>query len=259
MANQRLSIITINLNNLEGLKNTFKSIINQTWVDFEYIIIDGGSIDGSAEYIESQNKNIDYWVSESDTGIYNAMNKGIKKAKGEYILFINSGDVLYSNTVLEENFREIHMEDLIYFNLCQVYENRTTICSYPEALTDKTFLGGTIGHPSTLIKKSLFYKYGFYDESLSIVSDWKFFFLLVVKYNVSRRKVNKTLSKFYYDGISTLNPSLNSLERNFVLESEFNDYVRLDTLERLLVTFKKSRLLKCLNRIGFLNYIKKYY
>ncbi len=255
---KNISIISINLNNLKGLKKTIKSIINQTWLDFEYIIIDGGSIDGSVEYIESKNKNIDYWISEPDKGIYNAMNKGIKKAKGEFVLFINSGDALYSNTVLEENFHEIHTEDLIYFNMCQVYENRTNIYSYPEILTYSTFLEGTIGHPTTFIKKSLFFKFGFYDESLRIVSDWKFFFLLVVKYNVSRKKVNRTLSKFHYDGISSLNIAQVKLERNLVLESEFIDYLRLDTLERLLVTLKKSRLLKSLNKLGFLNYIKKY-
>jgi glycosyltransferase involved in cell wall biosynthesis len=75
----KLSIITINYNNLDGLKRTFESVVNQTWQEFEYIIIDGGSTDGSAEFIESQAGNIDYWVSEPDRGIYNAMNKRILK------------------------------------------------------------------------------------------------------------------------------------------------------------------------------------
>ena len=95
--NNKLSIITINYNNLEGLKRTVESVINQTSKEFEYIVIDGGSNDGSGAYIESKSEHIDYWVSEPDKGIYNAMNKGIAKASGEYLLFLNSGDHLFSN------------------------------------------------------------------------------------------------------------------------------------------------------------------
>jgi glycosyltransferase involved in cell wall biosynthesis len=91
----KLSIITINYNNLEGLQRTVESVVNQTWQEFEYIVIDGGSTDGSADFIESQSETIDYWVSEPDKGIYNAMNKGIAKASGEYLLFLNSGDHLF--------------------------------------------------------------------------------------------------------------------------------------------------------------------
>jgi glycosyltransferase involved in cell wall biosynthesis len=83
----KLSIITINYNNLEGLKRTVESVVNQTWQEFEYIVIDGGSTDGSTEYIECQSKHFDYWVSEPDTGIYNAMNKVIAVPKGEWLYF----------------------------------------------------------------------------------------------------------------------------------------------------------------------------
>ena len=93
MNNTRVSIITINYNNLEGLKRTVESVVNQIWQEFEYIIIDGGSTDGSAEYIENQKENFDYWVSEKDAGIYNAMNKGIKVATGEYLLFLNTQSI----------------------------------------------------------------------------------------------------------------------------------------------------------------------
>ncbi|ARV13802.1 glycosyltransferase family 2 protein [Polaribacter sp. SA4-12] len=254
---KKISIITINYNNLEGLKRTITSVANQTYKDFEYVIIDGGSIDGSADYIESKNNNIDYWVSEKDSGIYNAMNKGIEVANGEYLLFLNSGDELYSNNVLQENYNDIHTEDLIYFNICQVFETSTNIYSYPDYLSYKTFLAGTIGHPTTLIKRSLFHKFGVYDESLKIVSDWKFFFILVVKFNVSRRKINKTLSNFYTNGISSMDVSLVNFERNKVIESEFKDYLRLDSLEKLLFNLKRSRIIKLLNRFGLLLNIKE--
>jgi len=98
-----LSIITVNLNDVEGLKKTMTSVLEQTWQEFEYIVIDGGSTDGSKEYIESFSDKISVWVSEPDAGIYNGMNKGIKVANGEYLLFLNSGDHLFDNRVLDTN------------------------------------------------------------------------------------------------------------------------------------------------------------
>ena len=88
----KLSVITINFNNRDGLRKTIESVVNQTYNDFEYIIIDGGSTDGSVDVIKEYADRIDYWVSEPDKGIYNAMNKGIDVAKGEYCIFMNSGD-----------------------------------------------------------------------------------------------------------------------------------------------------------------------
>ena len=118
----QLSIITINYNNLEGLRKTTKSIISQTWGDFEWIIIDGGSSDGSNEYIINLNYNLNrngwnpitYWCSELDKGIYNAMNKGIVKAKGKYLLFLNSGDCLHDKDVLKNIEDKLQEEDIVY-------------------------------------------------------------------------------------------------------------------------------------------------
>lgn len=97
----KLSIITINYNNKEGLIKTFMSVDSQTWTDFEYIVIDGGSSDGGKELIQ-QNPRIDYWVSEKDSGVYQAMNKGIRNATGDYVIFMNSGDFFYDKMVLEK-------------------------------------------------------------------------------------------------------------------------------------------------------------
>ena len=83
-----LSIITINYNNINGLQNTLKSVFCQSRHDFEWIVIDGGSTDGSKELLEKYTNRINYWVSEPDHGIYEAMNKGIKVAKGDYLQFL---------------------------------------------------------------------------------------------------------------------------------------------------------------------------
>jgi glycosyltransferase involved in cell wall biosynthesis len=98
----KLSIITINYNNRDGLEKTIRSVIDQRFTDFEFIVIDGGSTDGSVDNIRKYENKINYWCSEKDAGIYNAQNKGIKKAKGEYCLFLNSGDFLYNEDVLNK-------------------------------------------------------------------------------------------------------------------------------------------------------------
>ena len=112
-----LSIITVNLNNRDGLLRTIESVISQTFKDFEWIVIDGGSTDGSKELIEQYADHFAYWVSEPDTGIYNAMNKGIKMAKGEYMQFLNSGDFLRSSTILYDVFSIMPKADIIYGNI----------------------------------------------------------------------------------------------------------------------------------------------
>ena len=96
----KITIITINFNNCEGLGKTIDSVVSQSCHDYEYIVIDGGSTDGSVNVIKDNADNIDYWVSEKDDGIYNAMNKGIDHATGEYCLFLNSGDTLHDCEVI---------------------------------------------------------------------------------------------------------------------------------------------------------------
>ena len=251
-----ISIITINYNDKIGLERTIKSIVNQTYQDFEYLVIDGKSYDGSVEVLEQYKDHFDYWISEPDTGIYNAMNKGIAKAKGKYLLFINSGDELYSPTVLEENYSKIHTEDLVYFDLEQVYEDHTNIHHFPLLLSYTNFITGTIGHPSTFIKKELFYKLGPYDEKLKIVADWKFFTWAFIKYHCTTRKIEAVLSKFYMDGISTKEVDFTNQERRIVLKNDFPEYVRLIELETFVEKLKKSRLIKMLNSIGLLKSIK---
>ena len=91
-----LSIITVNLNNCDGLQKTIDSVVGQTFTDYEWIVIDGGSMDGSRELIEQYADCLAYWCSEPDNGIYNAMNKGISRATGEWLLFLNSGDSLFN-------------------------------------------------------------------------------------------------------------------------------------------------------------------
>ena len=219
----KLSIITINYNNLEGLKRTVESLVNQTWQEFEYIVIDGGSDDGGATYIESQSANIDYWVSELDKGIYNAMNKGIAKASGEYLLFLNSGDHLYDNKILEQSVSHLTSYDLVCFNMEVLGREKPSVFSAPDAVRFSDLYFDFLPHPSTFIKKELFATVGLYDESFVIISDWKFFILALFKYNCTYKKVNETLSTFYSGGISS--NGNHSFERNQVMAEHFSSYI----------------------------------
>ena len=256
---KKISIITINYNNLDGLKRTIESVVNQTWQEFEYIVIDGGSTDGSAQYIETQSANIDYWVSEPDKGIYNSMNKGIAKATGDYLLFLNSGDHFYSNTVLQENHTSINTFDLIYFNLNVVVGETNNIKTYPDQLSFSYFVKDTLPHPATFIRANLFDKMGMYDESLKIISDWKFFMESLFKWNASYCKVDAVLSTFYFDGISSDSANSNMLnqERQIVLNSTFKGFIdeinELVLLRTIVSNFRKSKTIKLLVKLGLLN------
>ncbi len=257
----KVSIITVAYNNLEGLKKTLDSVKTQTWNEFEYIVIDGGSKDDTVSYLESLDNQIDYWVSEPDKGVYNAMNKGIKKAKGEYLIFLNSGDHFYNNKVLEANIKYLEIHDIIYFNL-QVNDNEETyIKEYPDVLSFAYFVKDTLPHPATFIKKSLFEKVDYYDERLKIVSDWKFFMDSICKYNASSKRVDIPLSTFYLDGMSS-NPKNKSTiikERQDVLNSEYPLFVRdiEDVIKNKskIEGLRQSRIISILVKLGFLNKI----
>jgi len=201
--NPKLSIITINLNNIGGLKKTIESVIEQLYTDFEYLIIDGGSTDGSQDLIRSSANKLSCWISEPDNGIYHAMNKGIRVAKGEYLLFLNSGDFLVDNNVLREVFKEDHTEDILcgtsrYSRNGQVLFNSPS----PEKLTLKFFYNQTISHQSTFIRSSLFKQYGNYREDFKINSDYEFWIRAIILNNCTTKKLNILVSDYNLEGLS---------------------------------------------------------
>ncbi len=216
----KLSIITINLNNSTGLRKTIESVISQTSKDFEYIVIDGASTDGSLEVIKEYADKISYWVNESDSGIYNAMNKGILKAKGDYCQFLNSGDWLASNDVIEKMLSALPPCSIFYGNMLKplkngkIYRNKRKETN----LSMLTFYKSTLNHSPAFIKKSLFEKYGMYDEKLKIAGDWKFYLIAVGLHNEPVNYIDLDVTCFDMNGISTVNTILDKQERRTVLE-----------------------------------------
>jgi glycosyltransferase involved in cell wall biosynthesis len=199
----RISVITINLNNLSGLRRTVESVLLQDYPQIEYLIIDGGSKDGSLDYIKSRESQFDYWVSEEDFGIYDAMNKGIIKAKGDYLIFLNSGDYFFSSKSLSSLIKNNITKDIIYGNMGVEKEGKIELKKYPRLLTIDYFRSGTIPHPSSLIKRSLFEKFGNYNTNYKIISDWAFFLDAIIKCNVSYLYVDSDVSIFNLNGVSS--------------------------------------------------------
>lgn len=199
----KLSIITINYNNCEALQKTVDSVICQTWRDFEWIIIDGGSTDGSKELItdlnDNPNANISYWCSEPDKGIYNAMNKGIAKAKGEYLQFLNSGDVLYPPTCLAEVFNLDIQSDIIE-GIVLRSDNNKILQKYSGNVVERLIMA-TINHQGTFIKRSLFNDY-LYREDFKVVSDWIAWIDWLIKSNHTYQHVSKVVVIEDMEGIS---------------------------------------------------------
>lgn len=202
--NPKITIITINFNNFSGLTSTFQSVFNQTKKDFEYIVIDGGSCDSSKDVILQNQHKIDYWVSEPDSGIYNAMNKGIKVANGEYLFFLNSGDELFDNRVIENCSN--HFNDgytCISGNIVFMDGTReVSIKKHPEKMTFKYATSRIISHQSTFIKRDSFLKYGYYNEENKIVSDSEFFFKILALNGESYKSIDVKIAKFYFGGVS---------------------------------------------------------
>ena len=208
----RLSIITINRNNAEGLKRTLDSVKAQTCQEFEHIIVDGASTDDSVKIIESYICDVScmkydvLWVSEPDTGIYNAMNKGIKKAKGEYCLFLNSGDFLLAPDVLARVFVQNTNADIINAR-CNVSDQGVVTWTSPfipqVTLADLYFVG--LPHQSTFIRRALFDKYGLYREDFKYNSDIDFWYKTIVLGDATTQGIDLITTDYNLDGISARN------------------------------------------------------
>lgn len=200
----KLSIITINYNNREGLKKTIDSVVCQTWRDFEWIIIDGGSTDGSKELIEQYQDHFAYWCSEPDKGVYNAMNKGIAKANGEYLQFLNSGDYFFNAQVLQKVFGKERSADILYGYMIVEGSNIVSSCAMMKSvLFWNDFIGNTLPHQASFCKKSLFVKYGGFDETYKIAADTKFFIKTIVWEKSSYEFIKEKIAMFQPGGISS--------------------------------------------------------
>ena len=253
----KLSIITINYNNFEGLHKTLDSVVAQTSKDFEWIVIDGGSTDGSRELIEQYQHNMSYWCSEPDKGIYHAMNKGIAKANGEYLQFLNSGDFLESETVVESIIPYLQDSDIYLANMYHSSRLGTPSVSPDSLLTQNilhTLVFKGIMHPASYIRKDCFERYGAYREDFKIISDWWFFLQSIVLNSATVKYIPVVSVVFDESGISSTQPEL-SLKEKLELFRKYVPIGQLYTFYQdnydIIETLKSNKFVFLLFRVYF--------
>lgn len=250
----RYSIITINYNNREGLLHTVKSVVNQIYKDFEYIIIDGGSTDGSVDVINAYSEHITYWCSESDNGIYHAMNKGVKVAKGDYCIFMNSGDCFHTSTALAS--ADGYKEDII----CgKIFRGNSAIpCGHQKpTITMVDLIRDTLPHQAMFIKRELLVRHP-YDENYRIYSDGKFAIESIVFDNCTFRNIEAVIADYDINGISASynkkwNEEKNKILAEFLPPRIVADYKRLAPVDDELL----DQAIELTQTIGTRKLVKK--
>lgn len=291
----KISIVTINYNNVEGLRRTLASVAAQTYRDIEHIIVDAASTDGSVEIIKEYadvSKHTVIWSSKKDKGIYDGMNRGIKKATGDYIQILNSGDILAAPDVTERMMNILNslnvnsLNDkievpILYGNMIRDFGNgklSKDVCLGDRAKnrelkaqevewTMDDFIKGTVNHDPTYIRADLYKTYGLYDESLKICSDWKWFVNAVVFRGEKLYYVPIDVTIFDTTGISETNLEFREEERHAELEKmlpaailkdydryhfPISQYKRLKKYHLWPIVYFMERVLFKLNKWGVL-------
>lgn len=236
MRSPALSIITVNLNDAAGLARTLGSIAAQTFTDREVIVVDGGSTDGSLDVLRSSDGVVTSYVSERDEGIYDAQNKGVRRASGTYCLFLNAGDALASSDVLARTLASAPTEDILYGDV--IFEDgagQRRVEEMPGELTLPFLMRTNLPHQATLVRRGLFERLGPYDASLRIAADYEFLLRAIVVHGATTRHVPAPLAIHVLGGLSSRPESFPKLrlERRLareralspVLRAHWEDYV----------------------------------
>lgn len=216
-----LSVITIVYNNVKDIERTLLSVINQDYDAIEYIIIDGGSTDGTVDIIKNYEDKIAKWVSEPDKGIYNAMNKGLKMASGDYILFMNSGDEIYDNSTVSNVFSSEPNADIYYGETEMFNEDWESLGTRrhkaPEKFTWRSFrYGMSISHQAIYIRREIIEPYNEHYK-LSADIDW------ILKAAKKAKKIVNThqhVAKYLVGGMSKKRHR-ESLKERFYIFTEY--------------------------------------
>ena len=222
----KISVITVNRNNRKGLLSTIDSVVSQEVRPYEFIIIDGASTDGSAELLEQYSNEISYSVSEPDNGIYNAMNKAISLAHGDYCIFMNSGDSFCGPAVIANLCNSGITGDIICGNAI-IMESVPRRKKAPEEVTLRFLFGHALCHQSVLIRTDLLRKHP-YDESLRIVADRKFFLQSLVFDACNYQPVDVDICNYDITGFSANNRFASEQEWQMVLREMIPERILLD-------------------------------
>ena len=234
----KVSVITINFNNRDGLQRTLDSVLEQTTTDFEYILIDGGSTDGSRELIEAYADRLSHWVSEPDKGIYNAMNKGIRAARGEYCIFMNSGDSFYASDVLERTIPLLKGGDFYIGD--QIDDTGKRYVQSPDRINVYLLVAAFYPHQASFIRTQIL-KARPYQEEYKIIADWEQMVYELLLNHRSYQHLNYTVALFDTTGISSQKDNQNAInmDKAAIINKLFSEPLR-----RLLMMSDSNRLEK---------------
>ncbi len=232
------SVITISKNNAEGLAKTIRSVVSQTYKNYEYIVINGSSDDDSRNILNQYKDYISFCCSEPDSGIYNAMNKGVSHSTGKYLLFMNAGDTFNADDVLEKVEPQLENKDIVSGYAINEKGKYETI---HEKNILMLLLHSTLSHQATFIKRELFNNYR-YDEDLRFIADWKAWVEWIIMENRSFKYIDTIVANFDTNGIS-------SNRKNYPKILEERDKILQDLLPPLI--------LECLSKYHML-YLSKH-
>ncbi|WP_281637372.1 glycosyltransferase family 2 protein [Flavobacterium marginilacus] len=251
----KLSVITVVYNNLTDIEDTILNVLElkENNESIEYIIIDGGSTDGTCDIIEKYCDKISCFISESDKGIYDAMNKGVDLAQGEWLIFMNSGDLFYNNDFFRKTFlgnKNISDYDIIYGNTLAKNEGEILFIPY-KIIKPYFFFLNTICHQSVFFSRRVFNRVGYYNLDYKIISDRD------LLYRISNSKgkffhIEDIISIWDEEGFSKENFSLFLEEDRIFTRKNFNFF------ERSFLRFER-KLKSGLNKIKLMKSIKSDY
>lgn len=211
----KISIITICFNEAPRIEGTIKSVLNQTArAAIEYIVIDGGSSDGTAEIIGKYKDALEYFVSEADNGIYHAMNKGAEAATGDYFLFLNGGDRLVGAQVIQDFRREKPRAGIVYGHT--ITEDGRIMKDLRNVYLREYLRHATLPHQASFIRRNLFRRVGGHDTSYKIGGDYDFFVRAVFHHRASTRYYGQAIAVFDLGGLSNREVELMEQEKKRV-------------------------------------------
>ncbi len=247
----KITVITSTFNSSGTLRDTFNSILRQTWQDFEYVVVDGGSTDGTVEIIREYEKRFGgrlKWISEPDKGIYDAMNKGLRMATGDVVGILNSDDFFSSTDALSTVARVIEGVDAVYGDVHFVRPDNLQKCV--RYYSSKAFrpwmmrLGFMPAHPSFYCRREVYEKYGLFDSSFRIAADFELLLRLIFVNRISTRYINKDFVTMRTGGASTsgLASHRRILKEHFRAYRQNNIHSNL-LLEGMRYTYKSFKLL----------------
>lgn len=260
MYRPKITVITATYNCVDTIEQCISSVVNQTYNNLEYIVIDGGSTDGTVEIIKKYDEKIAYWCSEPDKGIYDAWNKGVSHATGDYINFIGSDDAMYGDKAIENISSQFENTiDVLAGNILLVNEaNGFELLKHNGRVKDKkNYKGGCIVTQGTFVRRKLCNKYKF-DTSYKVASDYKFFLQYYYDESVRIKFIDDVIQYFSDGGVS-------STDFDFVKQEDNRIYkeLGLDKLIDCHLSESESafrvKVKECCKQLGIFDWIQRIY